>query len=83
MLSCNSPQKKSSDPEGYIYSVHGKMDISELGFALTHEHVMSQFGADPAFVSEYDKALLFGQVIPYLKEGEGMKGMLKRTEFPI
>ena len=68
MISCNSPQNGSSDPEGFIYSVHGKMDISELGIALTHEHVMSQFGADPALVPDYDKESLFRQVIPYLKE---------------
>ena len=68
MFSCNSTQEGSSDPEGFIYSVHGKMDISELGIALTHEHVMSQFGAEPAYVSDYDKELLFRQVIPYLKE---------------
>jgi len=68
VISCNSPQKNSSDPEDFIYSVHGKMDISELGIAFTHEHVMSQFGAEPAYVGEYDKELLFKQVIPYLKE---------------
>jgi len=68
MISCNSPQNSSSDQEGFIYSVHGKMDISELGHALTHEHIMSQFGADPALVPDYDKASLFRQVIPHLKE---------------
>jgi phosphotriesterase-related protein len=68
VISCNSSQQNTSDQEGFIYSVHGKMDISELGIALTHEHVMSQFGADPAYVGEYDKELLFKQVIPYLKE---------------
>ena len=68
MISCNSPQNSSSDGEGFIYSVHGKMDISELGIALTHEHLMSQFGADPALVPDYNKEALFNQVIPHLKE---------------
>jgi phosphotriesterase-related protein len=68
VLSCNSPEKSTADPENYIYTVHKKMDIAELGIALTHEHVMSQFGAESSYVGQYDKTLLFKQVIPYLKE---------------
>ena len=68
LISCNSRKNISSEDQGFIYSVHGKVDIADLGVALTHEHVMSQFGADPAYVPDYDKDLLFAQVIPYLKE---------------
>ena len=68
LASCNSTQKGSSDPDAYIQSVSGKIKIEKLGFSLTHEHVMSRFGLDPAYIPEYDKDSLFTQVIPYLKE---------------
>jgi phosphotriesterase-related protein len=68
LVSCKSSQKGSSDPEAYIYSVHGKMGIENLGVSLTHEHVMSRFGLEPAYIAEYDKDSLLMQVVPYLKE---------------
>ena len=68
LVSCKSSQKNSSDPEAYIYSVHGKMGIENLGISLTHEHVMSRFGLEPAYIAEYDKDSLLMQVVPYLKE---------------
>ena len=68
LVSCKSSQKNSSDPEAYIYSVHGKMGIENLGVSLTHEHVMSRFGLEPAYMAEYDKDSLLMQVVPYLKE---------------
>ncbi len=54
LVSCKSSQKSSSDPEAYIYSVHGKMGIENLGVSLTHEHVMSRFGLDLTYIAEYD-----------------------------
>jgi phosphotriesterase-related protein len=68
LISCKSSQKNSSDPEAYIYSVHGKMGVENLGISLTHEHVMSRFGLEPAYIAEYDKDSLLMQVVPYLKE---------------
>jgi len=68
LVSCKTDQNSSSDPEGYIYSVQGKVGVENLGFSLTHEHVMSRFGLDPAYIGEYDKDSLFTQVVPYLKE---------------
>lgn len=53
--------------EGYVYTVNGKIKIKELKFSLTHEHVMSNFGAPASITSQYDTAALFAQVIPYLK----------------
>ena len=68
IIPCHSQHKDDADSTDFIYTVHGKMDINELGVSLTHEHVMSRFGLDPEYIPEYDKESLFKQVIPYLKE---------------
>ncbi len=68
LVSCNTSQKGSSDGEDYIYSVHGKIGIENIGISLTHEHIMSRFGLEPAHVGEYDKDSLLMQVVPYLKK---------------
>ena len=68
LISCQSHQKNSNGSKDFIYSVHGKMDISKLGISLTHEHVMSRFELESAYIPDYDKDSLFRQVIPYLKE---------------
>lgn len=52
----------------YLFTVTGKIDAENLGFALPHEHVMSNFGADPEMASQYDEAALMEQVVPYLKK---------------
>lgn len=52
---------------GFIYTVNGKINIENLGFSLSHEHIMSNFGAVPAYRAQYDSVALFNQVIPYLK----------------
>jgi predicted metal-dependent phosphotriesterase family hydrolase len=57
------PQEK-----GYVQTVTGKINSEELGFTLTHEHLFSNFGAAPSSIPEYDSALLFNQVLPYLKK---------------
>ncbi|KKM20521.1 hypothetical protein LCGC14_1644640 [marine sediment metagenome] len=67
-ISCQSNKKNSTEPDGYIYSVQGKMDISKLGISLTHEHIMSRFGLESSYVPVYLKDSPFMQVIPYLKE---------------
>lgn len=68
IVSCNTSQKKSSDGEDYIYTVHGKIGIEDIGITLTHEHIMSMFGLEPVYVGAYDKDSLFAQVVPYLKK---------------
>lgn len=57
-----------SGQETSIHTVQGPIEISELGFALTHEHVMSNFGKALDSTSVYAENELFGQVIPYLKQ---------------
>ncbi|MES2775605.1 MAG: phosphotriesterase [Bacteroidota bacterium] len=54
--------------EAYIHTVNGKIKTADLGFSLTHEHIMSNFGAEPGLVSNYDTAKLFQQVFPYLRK---------------
>ncbi len=68
LVSCNTSQKSSSDQEAYIYSVHGKVGIENIGISLTHEHIMSGFGLEPTYIGEYDKDSLLIQVVPYLKK---------------
>ncbi|MDZ7720914.1 MAG: hypothetical protein U5K72_18995 [Balneolaceae bacterium] len=46
----------------------GTIAEDELGFTLTHEHIMSNFGKDISEASEYDEAALLNQVAPYLKK---------------
>lgn len=49
-------------------TVNGPTPISNIGFALSHEHIMSNFGKDISETSEYDEAALLNQVIPYLEK---------------
>lgn len=67
-LLCSCQLKEKSEQERFIYTVNGKIDVESLHFSLTHEHIMSNFGAEPNRVATYDRDLLFRQVIPYLKK---------------
>ncbi|MGM0375680.1 MAG: phosphotriesterase [Bacteroidota bacterium] len=53
---------------GVIHTVNGPVKVDELKFALTHEHLMSNFGKDPAEASQYDETKLLNQVVPYLRK---------------
>lgn len=50
-----------------INTVNGTITADKIGFTLPHEHIMSNFGKDISETSEYNEALLFNQVVPYLK----------------
>ena len=52
----------------FINTVQGKINSSELGVSLTHEHIMSNYGKEISEASLYDSIKLFDQVIPYLKK---------------
>ncbi|SHJ76645.1 phosphotriesterase family protein [Pseudozobellia thermophila] len=54
--------------EGTIQTVQGPIKVSELGFVLTHEHIMSNYGKPQDSTSFYNDAALLGQVVPYLKK---------------
>ncbi|WP_373511333.1 phosphotriesterase [Persicitalea sp.] len=66
LLSTCQTAKRSIHDE-YTFTVNGKISVKELGFSLTHEHIMSNFGAEPEYIPRYDQGDLFGQVVPYLK----------------
>ena len=65
LASCQISQKND---RGFIHTVNGKIPAEKLGFALTHEHIMSNFGAEPSYMPKYDEVLLFTQVVPYLNK---------------
>jgi len=50
-----------------INTVGGPIEASNLGVALSHEHIMSNYGKDINLTSVYDTDRLLHQVIPYLK----------------
>lgn len=50
-----------------IQTVTGSVRLSDLGFSLSHEHIMSNFGKPIDETSEYDEDQLFKQVVPYLE----------------
>ena len=52
----------------FIFSVKGPIETEKLGFALPHEHVMSNFGADFEIADHYDNEAVLNQVIPYLNK---------------
>lgn len=56
-----------------VITVDGKIDADSVGFALPHEHIMSNFGADPKLVGSYDEEALMQQVVPYLKKLRTMR----------
>lgn len=56
------------DRRGQIYTVEGTIKPAQLGFCLTHEHVMSNFGGEMALDPGYDQEKLVAQVLPYLKK---------------
>ncbi|MDR9363787.1 MAG: hypothetical protein RI575_00490 [Balneolaceae bacterium] len=50
-----------------FHTVNGPLAVENMGFALSHEHIMSNFGKDISETSEYDEAALVNQVVPYLR----------------
>lgn len=49
-----------------INTVNGSVFSKEMKLSLTHEHIMSNFGAEISKTGDYDEAALFTQVVPYL-----------------
>ncbi|MEQ8238562.1 MAG: cellulase family glycosylhydrolase [Cyclobacteriaceae bacterium] len=54
--------------QGTINTVQGIRTSDQLGFALTHEHLFSNFGKEPGLAKSYDEAALMAQVVPYLRK---------------
>jgi phosphotriesterase-related protein len=55
-----------SDGE-YIMTVRGPVPVEEMGVTLTHEHLFSIFGLDPARHPSYDESAVSASVLPRLK----------------
>lgn len=51
-----------------IPTVNGPIPMAHLGFTLTHEHIMSNFGKAQSETFRYDEEALLKQVVPYLKK---------------
>lgn len=65
-LSFNTNQNTATKNTDIFHTVNGTISIEKMGFSLSHEHIMSNFGKDISETSEYDEAALLNQVIPYL-----------------
>jgi predicted metal-dependent phosphotriesterase family hydrolase len=61
-------QVNSSRNSGIIHTIDGPVEVDQLKFTLTHEHLMSNFGKAPDEAAHYDDAALLSQVIPYLRK---------------
>ena len=57
----------AQEDDEMIHTVTGPVRISELGFSLSHEHIMSNFGKRIDETSVYNEDQLFKQVVPYLE----------------
>lgn len=51
-----------------INSVNGSIDCDQMGISLTHEHIMSNYGAEITQAGMYNENAAFEQIIPYLKK---------------
>ena len=60
--------------EGQIMTVTGEIAPHQLGICLTHEHLMSNFGAERSDRPQYDKEKLLSQVLPYLRTVKQLGG---------
>jgi phosphotriesterase-related protein len=63
--SINQPAMLPED--GLIMTVSGAIDPGSMGFTLSHEHVMSTFGADCVRYPVYDRERVLASVLPYLR----------------
>ena len=65
------PLKSMADTmnEGYLMTVNGKIKSSEIGYTLSHEHILVDFtGADKYDPERWDQDEVVRVVIPYIKE---------------
>jgi phosphotriesterase-related protein len=51
-------------PESVIHTVRGPVEAARLGFTLTHEHLFSNFGGEPAEPAVYETEKLLAAAIP-------------------
>lgn len=51
-----------------IITVNGVISPEECGTVLSHEHLFSNFGAEPDVAHQFNEDKLFDQVLPYLQK---------------
>jgi phosphotriesterase-related protein len=57
--------------DGKIMTVNGPIDADDLGFVLTHEHVLVDFiGAEQAGKHRYDEDEAFAAILPHLEQAK-------------
>ncbi len=54
--------------EGKIIALEKVIAPDDMGFTLTHEHIMSNFGGPASYDPAYDQQKLVEQVLPYLQK---------------
>ena len=58
---------------GKIMTVMGPIDPNDMGFALTHEHVLVDFiGADQINRGRYNEDAAFKKILPYLQQAKAL-----------
>ncbi len=63
LTACNQQEAKT-----YFHTVTGDIEAEQLGYALTHEHIMSNFGEEIDKTNQYEEDSLLNQIVPYLKQ---------------
>jgi phosphotriesterase-related protein len=62
---------KTMKPNGKVMTVNGVIDSGDLGFVLTHEHVLVYFiGAEQAGKHRYDEDEAFAVILPHLERAK-------------
>jgi len=60
-----------TDMTGKVMTVTGPIDPADMGFVLTHEHVLVDFiGADKVSKDRYDEDEAYEVILPYLKQAK-------------
>lgn len=58
---------------GKVMTVTGLIDPDDMGFSLTHEHVLVDFiGADQVSKDRYDEDAAFKKILPYLQQAKAL-----------
>ena len=58
---------------GKVMTVMGRIDPDDIGFALTHEHVLVDFiGADQVSKDRYSEDAVFKKILPYLQQARAL-----------
>ncbi len=60
-------ENTQNENTAFMHTVNGTIAVDSLGYVLSHEHIMSNFGSNIDSTSIYKEGKLFEQVIPYLK----------------